>query len=154
MHGSGIMQYLRGMGPLSAFVLTLASLALVSPALAGAAAVTSGPSVNAPSPNAGTTIDPFLSLSVSDYGVHFKNDVGAVVVDVVDEASALGGTYLLAYAPEDQGKKQVPELGDTARHRDFREPLLFVFLCGAIIRFFTSPTFLAFMTDTLDPKVW
>jgi hypothetical protein len=141
MHKMRIMQYLKGIGLLLAFVLALAL-----PALSETVVLTADASVSAHSPIHGTSLDQFVSLSASD---NARNEVAAA-----DEASAPAGWLLAAYAPAGNSKDQAPELEDFVRHRGFTKFFLVVILCGAIVRFFTSPTFMAFVTDILDPEVW
>jgi len=95
--------------------------------------------------SATTVIDRVLPLSVSEYGGEPEPARG------IDTAKS-AGLELLVYTPE-QGQES-DDFSTVARHRGFRKFFLLVFICGAIIRFFTSPTFIAFIRDTLDPKVW
>ena len=136
----GIVQYLRRVGLLFAFVL---AVAISAPSRAVASTYAS--SVHTTSQNAGPAVDRFLPLSVSESGSQ-SSAVTAAVDDTLP-----GDLGLLAYAP---GGSQDQEFSDLVRHRGFTKFLLLVFVCGAIIRFFTSPTFLTFITDALDPKAW
>jgi hypothetical protein len=91
----------------------------------------------------GTPVDQLLSLSVNDPG----SQPPAALTTVDDTGPS--ELRLLAYTPDES-----PQLSDVVRHRGLPKFLLFVFVCGAIIRFFTSPVFLKFITDALDPKAW
>ena len=138
MHGKGIMQYLKGVGQ-----LLLLGLALVWPALS--TTTLAADLTGSARPLSPGTIDRFLSLSLSEAGAQAAAD---------EIASAPADAYLVAYAPMGEGKEQTPELEDFVRHRNFTKFFLVVILCGAIIRFFTSPTFETFAMDVLDPKAW
>ena len=142
MLSKGIVPYLRGVGPLFAFVL-----AVISAAPLTSATSTYGFPDTHSKQNTGTVVGRFLPLSVSDYGSEAVDRVSAV-----DDAQTHGGVQSLVFTPDD-GLEQPDGFGDV-RHRGLRKFLLLVFICGAIIRFFTSPTFLAFITDALDPKSW
>ena len=138
----GIVPYLRGVGPLFAL-----ALAVISAAPLKSATSTYGFPDTPAKQNVGTVVDRFVPLSVGDYSPEVVDRVS-----VVDDAKTHGGVQSLVFTPDD-GLEQPDGFGDV-RHRGLRKFLLLVFICGAIIRFFTSPTFLAFITDALDPKSW
>ena len=141
MLAKGVVQYLKGTGLLFAFVL-----AVLSAAPLRAAASTYGLSDHSSNQNAGM-VEQLVVLAVSDAGLQPADRSSAV-----DQASAPDGVQLLVYSPD--GQDQTDEFSTVARHRGFRKFFLLVFICGAVIRFFTSPTFVAFITDALDPKAW
>ncbi|MCU1336768.1 MAG: hypothetical protein JWO19_2349 [Bryobacterales bacterium] len=145
MQGKGIVQYLRRVGPIFAFVLAVATWAS-----SGAVASTYGSSVSAASHSVGATIARFLPLSVNDYGA---DGVPAAAFVAAENYDTPGELHPAAYLP-DGGQDQVNEFTDVVRHRGLPKILLIIFICGAVIRFFTSPTFLTFITDALDPKAW
>jgi hypothetical protein len=138
----GIVPYLRGVGPLFALVLAVMSAAPVK-----SEASTYHPSNHARQ-NAGPTVNRFLSFSTSGYGWESVDRVSAV-----DDANKPVGVQSLIYVPDD-GQERPDEFSNVARHGGLRKFLLLVFICGAVIRFFTSQTFLSFITDALDPKSW
>lgn len=125
------MHRLRNLGALFAFVLVVAA------AVPSRAAVVAQSSAVNPSFQA---VNPTLSLSATDYAWHSAT--------VGDAASA---PYLLG---PDEGVEQSTELSDVVRHRGFRKALLILLICGGLIRFLTSPTYLKFIADALDPKIF
>jgi len=131
----GIVSYARSVVPLFALVL-----AVWSPAPIRAAAATYD---NPVSQNAGTAVDRLLSVSVSE-----QTDRVSTVADVNEPIAVQS----LVYTPD--GGQESDDFNTVARHRGFRKFFLLVFICGAVIRFFTSPTFVTFITDALDPKSW
>jgi hypothetical protein len=131
----GIVSYARIVDPL--FVLVLA---VWSPAPLRAAAATYD---NPVSQNAVTAVDRLLSVSVSE-----QTDHVSTVADVNEPVAVQS----LVYTPD--GGQDSDDFNTVARHRGFRKFFLLVFICGAVIRFFTSPTFVTFITDALDPKSW
>jgi hypothetical protein len=133
--------YFQGIGPLFAFVLAVAP-----PVPSRAAALAYAPSINAAFQNVGTR---FLSPSASDYEAQVSDTLGAAVL----EAGTSAEVHVLAYASDDS-QEQETDWSNVVRHRGLPKFLLLVFICGAVIRFFTSPTFLTFITDALDPKAW
>jgi hypothetical protein len=133
--------YFQGIGPFFAFVLAVAT-----PAPSRATALAYAPSINAAFQNVGTR---FLSLAASDYEAQSADLLGTAAL----EAGTSAEVHVLAYALDDS-EEQETELSDVVRHRGLPMFLLLVFICGAVIRFFTSPTFLTFITDALDPKAW
>jgi len=139
----GIVPYLQGVGPLFAL-----ALAVISAAPLKSATSTYGFPDTPAKQNLGTVVDRFVPLSVGDYSPEVVDRVS-----VVDDAKTHGGVQSLVFTP-DTSQEQPDEFSDVGRYRGLRKFLLLVFICGAIIRFFTSPTFLAFITDALDPKSW
>ena len=138
----GIVPYLRGVGPLFAFML-----AVLSTAPLNSATSTYGLPDTA-NPNASTAVvDRFLAQSLSDHG---SEATGAA--SIVDDTNAQAGMQSLAYAPDVQDRSD--EFINVAWNRGLRKFLLFALICGALIRYFTSPGFLSFITDALDPKSW
>jgi hypothetical protein len=133
------MLHLRSIGPLFVFVLAVA-------APVPSRALTYTP-FGTPAPSSATAIDRFLALSVSDFGGQAAGIVS--VTAVADQVEKPSTASLLAYASDEEGDEQA-----VIRHRGFRKAILIVLICGAIIRFLTSVTFLKFITDALDPKAW
>ena len=138
MLAKGIVSYLRRVVPLFALVLAM------SPALLRAASATYD---NQAYHNAGTGVDRLLSVSVSEYGWELAGHVSAAADD-----NGPSRVQSLVYTPD--GGQESDDFSTVARHRGFRKFFLVVFICGAIIRFFTSPTFITFIRDALDPKSW
>ena len=66
----------------------------------------------------------------------------------------LSDNYLLAAMAIDDNEKKSDDLDNVVRHRGFTKALLIIVSCGALIRFFTSTTFLDFISDALDPNAW
>lgn len=133
----GAVQYIR-VGALFAFVLAVVSAA----PLRAAATTYNNPAYS----NEGTILDRFLPLSLSDYFEPVDH------LSTVTDADAPGGVQSLVYTPE--GGQESDDFSTVARHRGFRKFFLLVFVCGGIIRFFTSPTFITFIRDALDPRSW
>jgi hypothetical protein len=46
------------------------------------------------------------------------------------------------------------DAGDVIRHRGFRKFLVIALFCGGLIRILTSPSYLRFIADALDPKTF
>jgi hypothetical protein len=126
---NGIVPYVRSVVTL--FVLVLAGLSS-SPLRAAAT------TYDNPASHPGTAVDRLLLVSVSEQGWQPVNEPV--------------GVQSLVYTPE--GGQESDDFNTVARHRGFRKFFLLVFICGAVIRFFTSPTFVTFITDALDPKSW
>ena len=143
----GIVPYLRGVGTLFALVLAVMSMAPVK-----SEASTYHPS-NPVRQNVGPVAGRFFLFSTGGYGWQPVDRVSAVDGANKDGANKPVGVQSLVYTPDD-GQEQPDEFSTVARHRGLRKFLLLVFICGAVIRFFTSPTFLSFITDALDPKSW
>jgi hypothetical protein len=133
-----VMGHLRGTG-----LLFMCALALSVPA--SSLALTYTP-FGTPAPTAATPIEGFVALSVSDFG---GSAAGIVPVSsVLEQADQTSSASLLDTSDDDNDDQAV------IRHRGFRKAILIVLICGAIIRFLTSTTFLRFITDALDPKAW
>jgi hypothetical protein len=60
------------------------------------------------------------------------------------------GQSMLSYAAGDD--PPAGDANDVVRHRGFRKALLIILICGALIRLLSSPAYLKFIRDTLDPK--
>jgi len=92
-------------------------------------------------------------LGVSDFGLFAVLSGIAVLVAELSDLGLQGiAVQSLVYTPD--GGQESDDFNTVARHRGFRKFFLLVFICGAVIRFFTSPTFVTFITDALDPKSW
>jgi hypothetical protein len=137
----GVMQHLRGAGPVLLFVLAIGAS---TPSRAAVYSYTS--SVNPPFQSLGTTIED-LQLPMNDYSWRSADTM------LLALGNSAGAIYQPAYVA-DGSEEDLPELGGVVRHRSFIKILLIVFVCGALIRFLSSPTFLNFIIDGLDPKVW
>jgi hypothetical protein len=82
--------------------------------------------------------DPFLSTAAAtDYAWHGAD---AEILHQATVAGVAGG--------------QTEDLGDVIRHRGFGKALLIIIVCGALIRLLTSPAYLKFIADVLDPKAF
>jgi hypothetical protein len=93
-------------------------------------------------------LDRFVSLSVSEVGSTISGVAAtAGKVDALD-------TYLLAYMAGDESYKASDDLNSVVRHRGFIKALLIILVLGGLVRFLTSPTFLNFISDALDPNAW
>ena len=137
----GAVYYLRG-------IIVAVAMAAANPS--GAAAIIYAPSLDTSFQNSGPSLHEFVSLSVSEYKLQSATDLLLV-------ATGEPGASGMVYSPasfNDNGKDDTTELDGVVRHRGFIKILLIVFVCGAIVRFLTSPTFLNFITDALDPKAW
>ena len=66
--------------------------------------------------------------------------------------SSARGMLDYPYAAADSG--QTEDLGEVIRHRGFGKALLIIIACGALIRLLTSPAYLKFISDVLDPKAF
>ena len=140
------MLYLRGIGPLFVFVL-----AMVASSAAEAATLSYGAAANAPFQNVSSVVDGSLKASGGDSGGQAARSAN---LTALDQADLPGATSQLIGGADDNSGEQQPELGGVIRHRGFIKVLLIVFVCGAVVRFFSSPTFLNFITDALAPKAW
>jgi hypothetical protein len=83
----------------------------------------------------------------------------AVVTDYVwHGAEALAITSppkgLLEYPYTSPDTEQPGGPEDVTRHRGFGKALLIIIACGALIRLLSSPAYLKFIADVLDPKVF
>ena len=139
----GVVKYLRGLGILCACVLGATSAVPLHAAVSAF-----GLSDNQPHQNTAAVVDRLLPFSVNDSDWQLPERVS-----VVDPVASPTEVQSLVFSPED-GWLQSDEFNTVARHRGFRKFFLLVFVCGAIIRFFTSPTFITFIRDALDPKAW
>jgi hypothetical protein len=136
----GIVPYLRGVGPIFAFALAV----VASAAPLNSAVSTYGLPDNPAHQNSSAVVDRFLPLSTLDSSWE--------PVSAVEDTRQPAQVQSLVYSPDDS--QESDDFNTVARHRGFRKFFLLVFVCGALIRFFTSPTFVAFITDALDPKSW
>jgi hypothetical protein len=59
-----------------------------------------------------------------------------------------------AEASTTQLPQSTEDAGDVIRHRGFRKFLLIALICGGLIRLLTSPSYLRFIADALDPKTF
>ena len=142
----GIMRQLRNAGWLFAFVLLV-----VATSLSAGAALTHDPSLSVPFQPNGTHIDRLLPLSITGSEGQSAGDM-AITASIADQAGAPAALYLLAST--DDGNEQVPDADDVVRHRGFAKALLIILVCGALIRILTSPAYLKFIADVLDPKAF
>jgi hypothetical protein len=96
--------------------------------------------------------DQFLLPSSNDYGWHSSKDVLPTDFFLGAEASLPAGPYLLDYGYDNRGTEAEPDFDDVIRHRRFGKAFLIILICGGLIRFFTSPTYLKFISEVFDPK--
>jgi hypothetical protein len=135
------MRQFRGIRPRFAVLVALVLLALPAGAV-----VVSGASVP-PSPyNVEIRAQQLLSPSSNDYGWHVADALPTTDLT----ANAEVGTFLLDY--KTTSVDQAPEFDDVIRHRSFGKAFLIILVCGGLIRFFTSPTYLKFISEVFDPK--
>jgi hypothetical protein len=126
-------------------------LALVSSSVAARATVSLAPVAQH---TAAISSQDFLSLSATDFAWHSVSDVAATLPQSADEVRIPGGEYLLVSQPDVGGTEQSPGESDVVRHQGFRKALLILIACGGLVRFLTSPTYLRFITDALDPRAF
>ena len=133
------------MRQIGTLVVVLACLCIAgsvtTPAMAGvtevlAASATHSPVVASPS-------DDLLPLTPPDHNWHSPGFVGQNVHPA--------GQLLLSYGLDDPSDPE-PDANDVVRHRGFRKALLIILVCGGLIRLLTSPAYLKFIRDVLDPK--
>ena len=141
------MRHFRGQRPRFALLAALALIAVP----AGATVVLSSSVPNSPS-NVAEIRDRFLSPSSNDYAWHVANDVLPTDLSTGGEIALLGGPYLLDYGYNDRGTEPSPDFDEVIRHRRFGKAFLIILVCGGLIRFFTSPTYLKFISEVFDPK--
>jgi hypothetical protein len=101
-----------------------------------------------PSPasyNAAANANQLLSPAPIDYGWH-----GDLLV-ATEGASLSSGNELISFGTI---LEQSSDTDEVIRHRNFTKALLIILILGGLIRFFTSPTYLKFITDALDPKAF
>ena len=144
MLGNSVVKYPRGVGLLFVLVVGATSAALPLRAAVSAYGLPQAP---AHQDLDGSVVDRLLPFSVSDTDWQLPERVS-----IVDPAANPGEVHAAVYSPEDLIPSD--EFSTVGRHRGFRKFFLLVFVCGAIIRFFTSPTFVTFIRDALDPKAW
>ena len=135
-------------GDPSIHVLLVAVAMTVIPA--GAAGILSpaapGPQYNVAEP------DWVLSASstLTEYGRELSNDLQPVVFSAERELSVFAGPYLIDYG---YGTDTAPGFEEVVDHsRIGKAVFLIIFICGGLIRFFTSATYLKFVSEVLDPK--
>jgi hypothetical protein len=135
MLGLAAMLHLRGaIGPILALLLGLAA-----PAYSRAATFTP------PQQMAENSLDWFVSLSVSEFGSAISRMAATTTkADVLEtyRAASMGG------------EDSYNDMNNVVRHRGFIKALLIIIASGALVRFLTSPTFLDFISDALDPRAW
>ena len=141
---NGAVRYLRGVGLLFVLVVGASSAALP---LRAAVSTFGLPNAAAYQNLDGSVVDRLLPFSMSDTDWQLTGNVS-----VADPSASPSEIQAAVYSPEDLIPSD--EFSTVGRHRGFRKFFLLVFLCGAIIRFFTSPTFITFIRDALDPKAW
>lgn len=127
------MRDIRKRGALSIFPIFLAVMA--TPAVA---AIASNPPV--------TFAGPSATLVLAD----------APPISPLADRQRLAAADLL-HAGEtsaSQLPQSAEESNDVIRHRGFRKFLVIALICGGLIRILTSPSYLRFITDALDPKAF
>jgi hypothetical protein len=96
--------------------------------------------------------EPFLSAAATDYAWH---GVDAQVLSTLAAASGdRSAKGLLDYPYSSAVGGQAEDWSDVIRHRGFGKALLIIIACGALIRLLTSPAYLKFIADVLDPKAF
>lgn len=103
----------------------------------------------APSPSsylAATNANQLLSPSPTDYGWH-----GDLLV-ATEGMSLSSGNELISFGT--MLSEQNSDTDEVIRHRNFTKALLIILILGGLIRFFTSPTYVKFISDALDPKAF
>ena len=139
-----VVKYVRGVGLLFVLVVGASSAALPMRAAVSAYGLPDTPAYQNLD---ASVVDRLLPFSVSDTDWQLTD-----IVSAADPAASQGEIQAAVYSPEDLIPSD--EFSTVGRHRGFRKFFLLVFICGAIIRFFTSPTFITFIRDALDPKAW
>ena len=139
-----IMRHLRGVWSL--VVLVLAMLAVTPSGIAGTAYA---PAIDTPTQHSTPFLRDLVPLSVADSGLQSSSTLLTIA-----ENSEVSGVPNGAVSASDDSKDTPLELGGVVRHRGYVKFLFLVLLCGAIVRFLSSPTFLDFITDALDPRAW
>jgi hypothetical protein len=124
-------------------------LALVMTTLARGVAVTVIPD---PRNKAAAANDELVSLTSSDHGAISMGGVAATVSAGADELVLHGSVYPVAGRSDTDVAEQAAEYNEVVRHRGFRKAILLLIVCGGLIRFLTSHTYLKFIADVLDPK--
>ena len=102
-----------------------------------------------PSPasyNAAANANQLLSPSPTDYGWH-----GDLLV-ATEGLSLSSGDELISFGTI--LSEQSPDTDEVIRHRNFTKALLIILILGGLIRFFTSPTYVKFISDALDPEAF
>jgi hypothetical protein len=91
--------------------------------------------------------DSLFSLPASDRGP------GEIAAPSNPLAGAVNANDLLDSA-SGSGTQSPSEVNDAARHRNMAKFLLVILALGSLIRFLTSPAYLEFIADVLDPKAF
>jgi hypothetical protein len=89
-----------------------------------------------------------VSTPVTDYGWQ------PPVVPALTAVAADSSRNLLNYPYATAVASQAEDLSDVIRHRGFGKALLIIIACGALIRLLTSPAYLKFIADVLDPRAF
>ena len=138
------MRHFRVISPLLGF-----ALALVTASLTQGASVAVVPESQH---NFGITSEQLLSSSAIDSGGHSVEGLVTTAFASVDEVGRPIDRYPLIDGSGKGDAEQEPDMSDVVRHRGFRKAFLVLLVCGGLIRFLTSPTYLNFIADALDPK--
>src|SRR2546423_8823162 len=135
------MRSCRGINPLLGVVLALA--------VAGVSRGAIMASVPASQHSVTSTPDGILSLSGTDYEWHAEARVSDAAV--ASQTGVVETKYMSAVS---DAMEQATDANSIVRHRGFWKALLILLVCGGLIRFLTSPTYLNFLADVLDPKAY
>ena len=126
-----------------AFLLTL--LLSVAPASATVVLVPAAAPVTASLPADHLT-------AATDYAWHGAN--AEVLNSLAAAAGDVSAKGMLDYPYTSATASQAEDWSDVIRHRGFGKALLIIIACGALIRLLTSPAYLKFIADVLDPKAF
>jgi len=125
-------------------VVVLAFVAVCPPAQAAVASSSPGAQPHGVSLGA----DTLLASPLADHGSLQE----AAANLSVDAAGLLAVTD--AAGDESSAASGASEVTDAARHRNITSFLLVILVLGSVIRFVTSPVYLEFIADVLDPKTF
>ena len=121
-------------------------LVLVMTAVTADAAISYQSSV----PSFSKTNDQLLARSITDYDWRAAEQQAAIE----RSGNPIRSAQLPGYALETIAADQAPEGNDVIRHRGFGKALLIILICGGLVRLLTSPAYLKFISDVLDPKAF
>ena len=102
------------------------------------AAIASNPPITFAGPNAALVLADAPSIAPLNDGQRLA------AADLLHGAEASAAQF--PPSPEDSS--------DVIRHRGFRKFLVIALICGGLIRLLTSPSYLRFIADALDPKAF
>ena len=126
--------------------MLLGALTLFTVPATATAVLESSVSSPSSSSNAATNANQLLSPSPNDYAWH-----GDLLV-ATEGASLSTSNELISFGSI--LSEQNSDTDEVIRHRNFTKALLIILILGGLIRFFTSPTYVKFISDALDPKAF